>query len=194
MAAFRRASDRRAFAHELIAPIHEGLVALAEGPALSISVVHGAAAGAGMSMALATDLCLAGASATFTPAYAMVAAPGDCGMTWSLPQIVGPRKALELMVLSPTLDAEEAERLGIVNRVVADDSLVEEAEKMARRIALGPMAAMAGIKALVRTPRTSFGAHLDAERNSFADCADDPDFVEALDAFFGKRKPKFRTE
>jgi 2-(1,2-epoxy-1,2-dihydrophenyl)acetyl-CoA isomerase len=194
LASFRGTDDKPGVAHTLISPIHEALVALAEGPAISIASVGGAAAGAGMSVALATDLCIASESATFTTAYAGVAAPGDCGITWSLPAIVGPRKALELMLLSPRLSATEAATLALVNFVVADDALPEETDRLAARLACGPAQAMRQIKALIRRPAASYAAHLDAERAGFAACAGEADFNEALEAFFTRRKPVFEAE
>ncbi|MEO1988238.1 MAG: enoyl-CoA hydratase-related protein [Martelella sp.] len=191
LASFRKARDRSGFAHELIAPIHEGLALLSECRAVSIAAVHGVAAGAGMSVALAADLCLAGQSASFSTAYVRVAGPGDCGITWALPQLVGPRKALELMLLSPTIGADEALRLGLVNRVVADEALAAETDQLAARLAAGPAGAMARIRDLIRRPRADYAAHLDAEREAFAASAAEPDFDEALEAFFNKRKPNF---
>ncbi|MGV0817656.1 enoyl-CoA hydratase-related protein [Martelella sp. AMO21009] len=191
LASFRRAQDRGGFAHELIAPIHEGLAALFECRAISIAAVNGVAAGAGMSVALAADLCLAGQSASFSTAYVRVAGPGDCGITWALPQLVGPRKALELMLLSPAIDANEALRLGLVNRVVADEALAAETDQLAARLAAGPAGAMARIKELIRRPRVDYASHLDAEREAFAASAAEPAFDEALEAFFNKRKPDF---
>ncbi|GKY89974.1 enoyl-CoA hydratase-related protein [Sinisalibacter aestuarii] len=194
LASFRRTDDKPGFAHELITPIHEALVALAEGPAVSIASVGGAAAGAGMSVALAADLCVAAENASFTTAYAGVAAPGDCGITWALPAMVGPRKAMELMLLSPRLSAAEAAALGLVNHVVADDALEAETDRLAARLARGPAFAMGQIKALIRRPAASYAAHLDAERAGFAACAGEADFDEALAAFFARRAPDFRAE
>lgn len=191
LAAFRETDDRAAFARRLITPIHDGLAALAAAPAISIAAVNGAAAGAGMSLALAADLCIAAEGASFTTAYARVAAPGDCGLTWALPQALGPRKALELMLLSPTLSAAEALSLGLVNRVVAERALEPETDALAARLAAGPVAAIARIKALIRQPARNYGAHLDAERAGFADCADTDDFAEAVEAFFARRKSSF---
>ncbi|MGI3165726.1 enoyl-CoA hydratase/isomerase family protein [Pseudooceanicola sp. 200-1SW] len=188
LAGFWASDDRPGFARAVIGPMHEGLALLAAHPAISVSVVQGAAAGGGMSVALAADLCLAGEGASFSTAYAQVAAPGDCGMSWELPRMVGPRKALELMLLSPRLSAAEAAALGLVNRVVPAEALAEEAERLIARLARGPARAQAHIKDLIRRPRADYAAQLDAEQAAFADCAGQQEFDRALAAFFDKGK------
>jgi 2-(1,2-epoxy-1,2-dihydrophenyl)acetyl-CoA isomerase len=192
LASFRSAVDKVAVAHAIIGPMHRGLKQLAEARAIVVCAVHGAVAGAGLSILTFADLAVAAEDATFNMAYARVGVPPDCGGSWALPRIVGLRRSLELALLSETIDAAEALRLGLVNRIVPRASLEEEALKIAARLARSAPVAMARTKALMRGAFTAtIGEHLDAEQNGFANCAATQDFTEAVDAFFDKRSPRF---
>ncbi|MBZ6078490.1 enoyl-CoA hydratase/isomerase family protein [Microvirga puerhi] len=192
LASFRSAADKVAMADAIIGPMHKGLKRLAEAPAIVLCAAHGAIAGAGMSILSFVDLAIVAEDATFNMAYARVGVPPDCGGSWALPRIVGLRRALELALLAETIDAAEALRLGLVNRVVPRPLLEEEALKTATRLAKAAPAAMARTKMLMRGAfTTAVDEHLDAERSGFASCAATEDFIEALDAFFGKRSPRF---
>ncbi len=192
LAYFRRATDRPTAAADLIDPVHTALKALAASPKISIGSLKGAAAGAGMSLALGLDFVLAADDITFNFAYARVAVSPDCGGSWALPRLVGFRRALEIALLSETIDAAEALRLGLVNRVVPRAALEDETAKLAARLAAGPAVANASIKGLMRQSfDRDFAGQLDAEARGFAACTATADFAEAVDAFFEKRKPKF---
>jgi len=192
LAHFRRSADKAAAAAQLIDPIHAALKVLARSPQIAIGSVKGPIAGAGMSLALGFDLLVAADDATFNLAYARVAASPDCGGSWALPRLVGYRRALEIALLSETIDATEALRLGLVNRVVPRAALEDETAKLAARLAAGPAVAQANIKALMRQSLDrEYAAQLDAESQGFAACASTVDFAEAIDAFFEKRKPNF---
>ena len=130
--------------------MHAGIEALAELDAPVISVVRGAAAGGGMSLAIAADLVLAAESAHFTVAYTAIGFSMDGGASWTLPRLVGQRKAMELALLNERLTAARAAELGLVTRVVADDALDAEADALARRLAHGPIGAHGAIKRLLR--------------------------------------------
>jgi 2-(1,2-epoxy-1,2-dihydrophenyl)acetyl-CoA isomerase len=192
LASFRDAADKKAMAHAIIQPLHRGLKRLAEAPAIVLCAAHGAVAGGGMSILSLADLAIASDDATFNMAYARVGVPPDCGGSWALPRIIGLRRALELALLTETIDAAEALRLGLINRMVPRAALEEEALKLAARLARAAPAAMARTKALMRNAFTvTLGEQLDAEQSGFASCAATQDFAEALDAFFGKRSPRF---
>ena len=192
LAHFRRAADKPAAAAQLIDPTHAALRVLAKTPQIVVGSLKGAVAGGGMSIALGLDLLVAADDTTFNLAYARVAASPDCGGSWGLPRLVGFRKALEIALLSETIDAAEALRLGLVNRVVPRAALEEETAKLAARLADGPAIAQGNIKALMRLSfDRDHAGQLDAEAQSFAACAATPDFAEAIDAFFEKRKPAF---
>lgn len=193
LAHFRRAADKSAAAAQLIEPVHAALKTLAKAPQIVIGSLKGAVAGGGMSLALGLDLLVAADDATFNFAYARVAASPDCGGSWALPRLVGFRRALEIALLSETIDASEALRLGLVNRVVPRAVLEEETARLAARLAAGPAVSQANIKSLMRLSLDrDHGAQLDAEASSFCECAQTADFAEAIDAFFEKRKPTFR--
>ena len=111
---------------------------LHEMPKPTIAMVRGAAAGAGLSLALACDLRVAGDSARFATAFARVGYSGDFGGSWFLTQLVGTAKARELYYTADIVDASQARELGIVNRVVPDGHLEEETMALAARLAQGP--------------------------------------------------------
>lgn len=177
----------------IIEPLHEALSILAELRQPVIASLHGAVAGAGVSVALACDLAIAASDARFNLAYAAIGASPDGSSSWSLPRVVGLRKATEIAMLADSFNAEEALRLGIVNRVVQASALVAETEALAQRIANGPTVAYSKIKQLMRA---SFGRSLNeqmqAEEQAFRACAGTADFAEGIGAFFDKRKPRFQ--
>jgi 2-(1,2-epoxy-1,2-dihydrophenyl)acetyl-CoA isomerase len=179
-------------ADAIIKPLNVALMRFAALPQPIIASVHGAVAGAGVSIALACDLYIAADDTQFNLAYARIGASPDAGSTWSLPRVVGTRKALELVLLAESFGAEEALRLGIVNCVVPSDSLADATEKLARKLAAGPAYAFGQAKRLIRASfDTRLEDQLDAERKAFCACAATADFAEGLDAFFEKRRPIF---
>lgn len=178
---------------ELAAELHHGILALRRAPQPVIAAVHGAVAGAGVSIMLACDLVLAAAGTQFSLAYSRIGTSPDGGATWFLPRLTGYQKAMELMLLADAVDAETLQSLGIVNRVIATDQLTVEVEKLARRLAAGPARAYAETKALAnRALHEGLAAHLDAEALAFARCAATADFAEGVTAFADKRKPQFQ--
>lgn len=190
---FRASADKSRAAVQLIDPIHAALKRLEASDQITVAALKGPVAGGGMSLALSFDLAVAAENTSFNLAYVRIAASPDCGGSWALPRLVGTRKALEIALLSESLDAAEALRLGLVNRVVPLDMLDAEVEKIANRLAAGSPAAQGRTKALMRSAfDRSFSEQLDAERDGFAKSAGSADFTEALDAFFEKRKPQFQ--
>jgi 2-(1,2-epoxy-1,2-dihydrophenyl)acetyl-CoA isomerase len=176
----------------LLGPAHEAVVLLAELHAPVIAAVHGAVAGAGMSLALACDVVLAAEGTRFTLAYVKIGTSCDVSASWSLPRLVGLRKALEIALLSEPFDAAEALRLGLVNRVVPAAELEVQAQALAQRLASGPWPAIANLKRLMRTSFDhDLRGQLDAERSSFLACAASADFAEGIDAFVSKRPARF---
>ena len=157
-----------------------------------IAVVQGAVAGYGLSLMMACDFALAAESAYFTLAYCHIGLSPDGGATWSLPRLVGLRKATELALLGERFDAASAASLGLVNRVVPLAELNSEAEALAAKLARGPAVALARTKALLQSSTAhSLEQQLEAEKHAFAACAAEPNFAEGLAAFAEKRKPKF---
>lgn len=118
-------------------------------PKVTIAALPGAAVGAGMSIALSTDLRIAARSARLIPGWAKLAFSGDFGGAWLLTHLVGPSKALELLIADAAIDADTAAHLGLFNRVVDDADLPAAARAWATTIAAGPTSAFAGTKANV---------------------------------------------
>lgn len=176
----------------LIGTLHEALRLLAALDAPVVAALHGAVAGAGLSLAAAADLAIAAEGTKFNLAYVNIGTSCDLGATWSLPRLVGLRRALEIALLGDSFDAAQALHLGLVNRVVPRERLAGEAEALARRLANGPTQALGRMKRLMRTSfERDFAGQLDAERAAFLECAATPDFAEGLDAFFARRAPRF---
>jgi 2-(1,2-epoxy-1,2-dihydrophenyl)acetyl-CoA isomerase len=143
----------------------------------------------------AADLAMAAADATFTLAYSRIGASPDGGATHFLPRLVGPRKALELMLLSDRIDAQAALSLGLVNRVVPAADLEAETGRLAQRLASGATRAYAETKRLVNEGfERSLADQLAAEVEAFARCAGTRDFAEGVTAFVEKRKPEFKGD
>lgn len=195
LASFHQDKPRAAAtADAIIQPINAALLKLAALPQPIIASVHGAVAGAGVSIALACDLCIAAMGTQFNLAYSRIAATPDAGCTWTLARVVGPRKALELALLAESFSAEEAMRLGIVNRVVPTHALADETQTVARRLAAGPAHAYGRTKDLIRSAfDNSLEKQLDAEREAFCACAGTADFAEGVDAFFERRRAVFNA-
>jgi 2-(1,2-epoxy-1,2-dihydrophenyl)acetyl-CoA isomerase len=179
-------------ASRLIAQFHQIIRAISRMPPIVIAAVHGAVAGGGLGLALACDLVVAAADATFVPAYLRIGTSPDGGTTWSVTNLIGPRRALEWMMLGEPMNAETAVSLGLINRVVASGALSAEADTLAQRIANGPAAAQAALKRLVhQATAAALDLQLEAERASFVAAAATSDFREGIGAFFARRPPKF---
>ncbi len=180
---------------ELARELHRAVLALRRAPKPVIASVHGAVAGAGVSLTLAADFVIAAADTQFTLAYSRIGTSPDGGATWFLPRIAGYQKALELMLLSEPVDAATMQSLGVVNRVVPPPELEPETRRVVERFVNGPTLAYAATKKLVNQGLvTSLPLHLDEEAQAFARCAMTRDFAEGVTAFVEKRKPVFRGE
>lgn len=161
-------------------------------PKPTIAAVNGHAMGAGLGVCLSCDLRIASESAKFGTAYAKVGFGGDFGTTWLLARSVGAAKAKELFFLSEIIDAAEAHRLGLVNRVVAADQLSAQVSEIASRIAHGPLVSYRYMKANVNQAVTSdFRTLLDREAETHLRCGQTEDHKEGVRAFMEKRQPNF---
>ena len=166
---------------------------LHEMPKPTLAMVRGAAAGAGLSLAMACDMRIAGDSARFAPAFARVGYSGDFGGTWFLTQLVGTAKARELYYTAEILSAEVALALGLVNRVVPDAQLEEETMALARRMATGPRVALRYMKRNMNAAEAgTLKDLLDLEAWHHTRCGMTEDHREAARAFVDKREPVFR--
>jgi 2-(1,2-epoxy-1,2-dihydrophenyl)acetyl-CoA isomerase len=160
-----------------------------------VAAIQGAAAGAGLSLALAADFRVVSSTATFTTAFTAIALSPDSGMTWHLPRIVGSAKALELLMLSPTLSADQALEIGLVTTVVAPELLRETAAELAQRLANGPTLAYERIKRLVRMAcGAELAESLAAEYAAVGETGASRDHDHAIRAFVRKERPTFKGQ
>jgi 2-(1,2-epoxy-1,2-dihydrophenyl)acetyl-CoA isomerase len=168
-------------------------LALHQFPKPVVAAVPGAAAGAGLSIALAADIRLAAERSIFVPAFANVAASGDFGGSWFLTQLVGPAKARELYFTSPRLSSAEALELGIVNQVLPDAGFDDAALAWCRSLADRAPIAMRHMKEnLNRAITSDLATALDAEAAAMVRTMSTADHREAAAAFVEKRTPVFR--
>src|SRR2546426_3195933 len=158
-----------------------------------IAAVNGAAAGAGMNVALAADIRIASEEATFGQYFAKVGLFPDFGGTYLLPQLVGPAKAAELFYTGDMIDAKTALALGIVNHVVPAAELESEVKKLAQKIAQGPYLAIRAVKKeLFARGEKDLARALDNEVQEQLRCYLSEDCREGIRAFFERRPPKFQ--
>lgn len=165
---------------------------LYEMPKPTIAALPGAAAGAGLSMALACDLRYAAPNAIMTTAFARVGFSGDYGGTWFMSRLIGSAKARELYFLSDRVDMDQAMSLGLVNGVFPAESLMDEVGAIARRLASGPTVAYRYMKEnLNRAVHGDMGECLDMEAAHHIHTGQTDDHKEAAQAFVEKREPVF---
>ena len=166
---------------------------LHEMPKPTIAMVRGAAAGAGLSLAMACDLRIASDTARFATAFARVGYSGDFGGSWFLTQLVGTAKARELYYTADILDASQALALNLVNRVVPDAQLEEQTLALATKLARGPRVALRYMKRNMNAAETaSLKECLDLEAWHHTRTGFTEDHREAAQAFVAKREPVFR--
>jgi len=158
-----------------------------------IAALHGVCCGAGAVIALASDVRVAAPDARIAFLFPKVGLSGaDMGAAWLLPRTVGLGRASQLLLTGEFVDAERAERIGLVNRVVPGDALLDEARSFARALADGPAFAHAMTKRMVEyEAHVDFTTGIEAEAQAQAICMQHPDFREAYDAWVEKRPPGF---
>ncbi len=185
-------ADRQRQFIRIIERVHVAIEQLQRMPQPVVASVRGAVAGFGLSLMAACDLAVAADTAYFTSAYRHIGVTPDGGSTWTLPRVVGIKKAMEIVLLGDRFDAQEALRLGLVNRVVPEAALAEATGSIAGALATGPALAMTNGKRLINQSLSqSLSAQLAAEAASFAACAARPDFAEGIQSFLAKRPPRF---
>jgi 2-(1,2-epoxy-1,2-dihydrophenyl)acetyl-CoA isomerase len=186
---FGKAAD---VADELLDALHPVAETLRDIDAPIVAAVHGAVAGAGLSLMCACDLVVAAQGTRFLMAYDRVGAAPDFGGTYFLPRVLGMRRAAQFLFLSETLDAEAALHAGLVNRVVPLGQLTAMADELARKIAAGPTRAYGQYKRLAdRSFESELHDQLEAERSAFKAATKTADFREGVSAFLSKRPPTF---
>lgn len=157
-----------------------------------IAQVQGPAVGAGASIALAADLVLAGRSASFAQAFTNIGLIPDAGSTWVLPRLIGHSRARGAVLTGETIDAETAERWGMIWRVVDDEALAGEASKLAQAMASRPTRALGLAKRLLNDSLDhTLPIQLESEAQAQTQGAHTQDFREAIQAFIDKRDAYF---
>lgn len=173
--------------------LHTAIIDLRRIPYPVIAAVNGAAAGAGFSLALACDIRIASEDAFVACAYGRIGASPDGGMTYFLPRIVGPSRALEILLEDPNMKAEQALAEGLVSEVVAADELMDaaraKAEKLAKR---APFYVKMAKQLCGQSIENRLAEHLQLERHGIADSMATEDLREGAVAFFSGEKPEFK--
>lgn len=181
------------YVKEVTAYLHSAISRMTRMAPIVVAAVHGAAAGAGMSLAIACDFVIAAEAARFTVAYTRIALTPDGSMSYFLPRIVGLRRALELTLTNRVLTAHEALEWGIVNRVVPDAELLNQAKAFAAQLASGPTRAFGVAKRLLHLGWTeTLETQMEHESQLIANSARAADAQEGIAAFLGKRKAEFK--
>lgn len=180
----------RLMVRELYNPI---ILAMRNMPKPIVCAVNGIAAGAGANIALAGDVVIAAESASFMQAFSPIGLIPDSGGTFSLPRLVGQQKALALSMLAEKVTAHDAERMGMVYRVVGGEELSGESTAIAEKLAAMPTKALALTKKLINASFAhSLEQQLAMEEALQGECAASSDFSEGVQAFLEKRKPTFK--
>ncbi|MEU9383513.1 enoyl-CoA hydratase-related protein [Streptomyces sp. NPDC048279] len=190
------ASDRETGSGQTMTTVREHynpiVRALAGAPKPVVAAVNGVAAGAGLGFALAADYRVVADTAAFNTSFAGVALTADSGVSWTLPRVVGPGRAADLLLFPRSISAQDAYELGIANKVVPSAELRAEGEKIARKLAEGPTMAYAALKEAVAYGLThSLDETLDKEDELQARAGASEDHGIAVQAFVNKEKPKY---
>ncbi len=190
--AFAGAEEPGQYVGAVARSFHTFVQALTEAQVPVVAAVHGWAAGAGMSIACAADLVVAGPGTHFRPAYPAIGFSPDGGMSWTLPRIIGTARARHILLTDGILTGREAHELGLVSRLVADEHVAAHAMELATSLADGPTGALGAIKGLLRDGQhRTLAEHLDAEADSIAARAQSTEGREGVRAFAERRAPQF---
>lgn len=173
----------------------EVIRALMAAPQPTVAVVDGPAYGFGCDLALACDLRVGSTRAYFQEGFVRIGLIPDGGGTWMLPRLVGLSKAMELMLLGDKLEAAEAQRLGLLARLVSPEQLEAAADDVVARLVSGPPIALRHIRRLAREGlHRTFEEAYAAEGRAQIECLRSADCIEGVTAFFQKRAPEFKGE
>jgi 2-(1,2-epoxy-1,2-dihydrophenyl)acetyl-CoA isomerase len=172
--------------------LHQAIVDLRRIPYPVVAAINGPAAGAGFSLALACDMRICSSVAFFAPAYGRIGASPDGGMTYFLPRVVGPSKALEILLEDPNMSADEAKELGLVREVVGGEELMTRAHILIDELAKKAPHYVRMAKVLCgQSIENSLADHLQLERHGIADSMATEDLRNGVAAFFAGEKPVF---
>lgn len=177
---------------DILTPLNAALQLLAQMNAPVIAQVHGVAAGAGLSLLLMADYVIAAEGTRLNLAYINLGTSCDVGASWALPRTVGVRKALEIALLGEAFTADDALRLGLINRIVPAAELDSATTNLAQRLAAGPTVAYGAMKRLMRASMDrTLPEQLAAEKDAFVHCAGTDDFRAGVEAFHQRQSAQF---
>ena len=180
-------------AQDLLEPLNAAVTLLHGLDAPVIAQVHGAAAGAGLSLMLMCDFVLAAEGTKFNLAYINLGTSCDVGASWALPRLVGLGRALEIAMLGEAFTAPQAQQWGLIHRAVPAAELDAAVQQLAQRLASGPTRAYGHMRRLMRASLTrDLATQLQAEAQAFDDCAHSADLREGIEAFYAKRPAAFQ--
>lgn len=182
-------------AHGMTVGFNPMMVELYALPKPIVCAVNGVAAGGGVGLALAADIVIAAKSATFVQVFGpRLGLIPDLGCTWHLPRLVGRARALGLTLTGDKLPAETAAEWGLIWKCVADETLMDEARRVAAKLAKGPINAFGEIrKAIDAAGNNGYSEQLDYERDIQGMLGDHPNFAEGVKSFLTKKEPAFKA-
>jgi 2-(1,2-epoxy-1,2-dihydrophenyl)acetyl-CoA isomerase len=178
---------------QILEYLHSTIAEIRRAPKPFIAAVDGIAAAGGFGLAMCCDLVFASDRAQFEWAYSKTGLTGAESSTFMLPRLVGFRRAMELVLLNPRLDARQARDMGLINGVYPVERFEEEVRRIANEVANGPTSALGIAKGLLNqaSGMDRLDVHLDREIDNLSRIADGAEFAEGLDSFFAKRPPRF---
>lgn len=181
---------------QILEYLHSTISEIRRAPKPFVAAVDGIAAAGGFGLAMSCDIVVASARATFEWAYSRTGLTGAESSTFMLPRLVGLRRALELLLLNPRLDADAALGAGLVTRVYATEVFDQAVAEIADRLAAGPTRAFGVAKALMNQAAgiDRLDVHLDEELEQLVRSADGPEFAAGIEAFVAKTEPVFHEE
>ena len=191
LAEMKRAENKHTFLKTLSRTINRNTLEFRNLGIPVIGLVNGTAYGAGFCLTEVCDFVIAGENAVFNAGYINVGLAPGCG-SYHLPRLIGLRMTMELLLLGRDITAQRALEIGLINIVVPDDRLWEEAERLIKRIGSRPKESLRITKEeIYRSLNATLTDQIKNESQAIAEAGLTPDFEEGLDAFFGKRKPEF---
>lgn len=180
---------------KIVRTLNASIINLMQMPKPVLASVHGSVAGVGVSLMMACDLVIAAENTKFSMAYSGIGISPDGGAAFNLPRIVGPKKAMEWLMMSDLFDAQTAQAHGLINWVVPQDKLTDETTRILQRLANGPTQSYASTKRLVNESwQHSLEAHLEREGKAFENCSATKDFKSGVTGFLKKEKAEFIGE
>lgn len=176
----------------VVSALHESIMSIVSMDKLVVAAVEGAVAGAGLSIMLACDFAFAAEGTKFNSAYIHLGLSSDGGMTYTLPRLVGHRKAMEILCMSEPFWAEDAQELGLINQVLSQDNFANQINQIALELSKKPIDAVKNIKYLLRNSwQNDIKKQLSEEQECFVACTQTNNFKKGIEAFLNKHKAEF---